>query len=242
MRHNRIQSRGMVLCHCSIFVAMSVGLFSVSHAETTQSDEPQELAMVEIPLEDPASGSGESEKAAPESSFPAWPERRRMQLRQRERVPPPPPGPYMSTALSTDTVRGPTFGRSADSMQEEGRNRSMEMDAPMDLFSPDRPWPTMRMTDRWEPAGGYHYVEPMNKAGEGKQLPQAYPGPRYPARYSSSGFDMGNRSYNMPSMTWTGPGSNSGVPSVNMYPSPRNDGYYPPAGRAPYGPYPQYGR
>jgi hypothetical protein len=159
----------------------------------------------------------------------------------------------MSTALSGDTVRGLAFGRQAESLD---KNAAAQADFPempaIDVFSPDRPWPAIRMADQWKPAKGYNYVAPNQPSvlkprqpaqrSAGQNYPNNYYGPYNRSGLSSNGFNMGNRSYPAQSMTWTGPGSQSGVPSMNMYSVPRNRGYaYPQAVVPRYGPYSQFG-
>jgi len=243
MYQNRYKPNVTLLCRCLVFTAASLGLASASLAADTEN-----LAMVEIPLDEPSSSNGAAEPAG-EAGFPPWPERRRMQTQQRERIPPPPPGPYMSTALSGDTVRGPAFGRQAESLDNGAGRQTAYPEMPaIDVFSPDRPWPAIRMADQWKPSKGYHYVEPRQpstpepvKKSAGQNYPANYYGPYNRSGLSSKGFNMGNRSYPAPSMTWTGPGSQSGVPSMNMYSVPRNRGYvYPQAAVPRYGPYPQF--
>jgi|GEM_PF-4953578 hypothetical protein len=243
----RSKSHVALLCRCLVFTVASLGLVSASLAADNEK-----LAMVEIPLDEPSSSDGAAE-AAGEAGFPPWPERRRMQTQQRERVPPPPPGPYMSTALSGDTVRGPAFGRQAESLDKDtGTQSDFPEMPPIDVFSPDRPWPAMRAADQWKPAKGYHYVAPdqpsVLKPGQaarksaGQNYPGNYYGPYNRSGFSSRDFNMGSRSYPAPSKTWTGPGSQSGVPSMNMYSAPRNRSYaYPQAAVPRYGPYSQFG-
>lgn len=243
MYHNRYKTHLELLCRCLVVTTASFGFVSASLATDSEN-----LAMVEIPLDDPSSSDGAAQPAS-DAKFPPWPERRRMQAQQRERIPPPPPGPYMSTALSGDTVRGLAFGRQADSLEKGAGSRSDFPEVPaIDVFSPDRPWPAMRMADKWKPSKGYNYVEPKQPAAvtpaqpAGQAYPNNYYGPYNRSGLSSSGFNTGNRSYPSPSMTWTGPGSNSGMPSMNMYSVPGSRGYtYPQATVPRYGPYPQFG-
>lgn len=101
-----------------------------------------------------------------EFSFPDWPKR---QQTARETVPPPPPGPYMSSALSDYSVKAPSFGRNPDNYeQQRSANRPRSSVVPMDMFSPDVPWPdNLRQAkhkhkhqspNRWMPENGYQYV------------------------------------------------------------------------------------
>ena len=70
--------------------------------------------------------------------FPDWPKRKQS---NRQMVPPPPPGPYMSSALSDFSVKGPSFGRDSDSYQvNKPATESDPSSMPMEMFSPDRPW------------------------------------------------------------------------------------------------------
>ncbi|NOQ89031.1 MAG: hypothetical protein GQ550_08920, partial [Gammaproteobacteria bacterium] len=64
--------------------------------------------------------------------FPDWPERKQA---HRQVVPPPPPGPYMSSALSDFSVRGPSFGNNPDrSESNKAASSSDPSDVPMATF------------------------------------------------------------------------------------------------------------
>ena len=99
--------------------------------------------------------------------FPKWPQR---QQAGREMIPPPPPGPYMSSALSDYSVKAPSFGRSIN----KPVHRYDPSIVPMDMFSPDIPWPdNLRQAkhkhkhqspNRWMPENGYHYVSTQKMA------------------------------------------------------------------------------
>lgn len=107
----------------------------------------------------PATGGGNNASVG----FPNWPPR---QQAGRETIPPPPPGPYMSSALSDYSVKAPSFGRNINKPVHRYDPSSM----PMDVFSPDVPWPknlrakNKRSSTRWMPENGYHYVNPQNMA------------------------------------------------------------------------------
>lgn len=99
--------------------------------------------------------------------YPHWP---RPQQSSREIIPPPPPGPYMSSALGDYSVKGPSFGSNPDKFGQRPNsvNRHIPAIVPMDIFSPDIPWPkNLRPGDtnsaaRWMPENGYQYVKPQN--------------------------------------------------------------------------------
>ena len=102
----------------------------------------------------------------PAQPFPQWPQQETF---KREIIPPPPPGPYMSSALSDYSVKGPAFAR------DNSRSDKQVLPPGRDIrkFSPDRPWPDdLRPTQRWMPENGYHFIPPMIK--------QAAPGYGYP--------------------------------------------------------------
>ena len=135
---------------------------------------------------------------------------------KRNIIPPPPPGPYMSSALSDFSVKGPSFGNKSDSYESNKAASGLESsNTPMETFSPDRPWidhayrkhmhgsdcPPACTPGRWMPENGYQYA-PLVK----KKL--------YPAQQSRMPGSM-----RAPDMNWSG-------------------SRLPPKGKAPYGPYP----
>lgn len=101
------------------------------------------------------------ERAAVAQASP-WPRRSphdNMGNMHREMAPPPPPGPYMSTALSNNTLKGMTFEQRQPPERLSRQTNSPENT--MDRFSPDREWPTnLRPVKRWQPDSGYHFVAP----------------------------------------------------------------------------------
>lgn len=145
---------------------------------------------------DPATGAQGQEAAAdsgrsqPRSYyFPRWPEKRSA---PRERVPPPPPGPYMSSALTGNSLDTPSF---FEPKKPEVKFESSS--APVATFSPDTPWPsTSESPQRWEPENGYNYVKPQ-------AIQQRYPvrSPYY--------------NYGYPVMNWSG--ANPGAKPVGSY-------------------------
>lgn len=176
------------------------------------------------------------------NAFPAWPTRRPA-ASNTSRIPPAPPGPYMSTALTGDSMRGMSFGRNPDDDTPPGFN------PPMNTFSPDRPWPKMRMTDRWMPEGGYNFIDDaarkaVDQSGMSNtarsmsremtrgqyprgQYPQGeYPGAQYPVPYPQPyrqgmhRFGPQGQSFNTPSMSWSGPGGWPGSDSGSRYSMP----------------------
>lgn len=134
--------------------------------------------------------------------FPAWPERKQS---NRDLVPPPPPGPYMSSALSDFSVKGPSFGLSHEKHElNQPVPRVDPSNVPMETFSPDRPWPEQHAykkhkndcpptcsPSRWMPENGYQYVKPdvtnkfyqveqNRKPGSMKMPDMNWPGSRLP--------------------------------------------------------------
>lgn len=109
------------------------------------------------------------------TDFPRWPERK---VEKRSSAPPPPPGPYMSTALSNDSLSGPRFddrnkgrnsgddtryNRSGNTNRQDARKNSSGGSAKTmanEKFSPDVPWPgnMTRPATRWMPDDGYQFV------------------------------------------------------------------------------------
>ena len=152
--------------------------------------------------------------------FPDWPQR--LQITKKQIIPPPPPGPYMSSALSDYSVRAPSFGSDANNYeQQKPAYRHRMPAAPMDMFSPDIPWPeNLRQAkhkhkhqapNRWMPPDtGYQYVKPQSP-----QMP--------PVKGRSGNYSFGDNQ---------GPGMNSSrwMPSMGMSP------------RGPYRVSPDYGQ
>lgn len=141
------------------------------------------------------------------------------QSTSKEMIPPPPPGPYMSSALSDFSVKAPSFGRAYN--KPVYRHDSSFI--PMDVFSPDIPWPNNlrgnknRNVDRWMPENGYRYVQPQpmrNNAAPGMKHKQGpanvkhrqargmYPGQQYPGKNNMPNMNM-NGSRWMPSMGYS---------------------------------------
>ena len=138
-----------------------------------------------------------SEQQSPTYHFPQWPQRKQV---KKEMAPPPPPGPYMSTALSGNSIKAPSFSN-------QTKKRSMRFDSSnisMDTFSPDVPWPknmTAPSPSRWMPDNGYQYVQPQAM----KNRQQAAPAQVNPHHYNPR-----------PSMNWSGMRFNPN--STNNYP------------------------
>jgi len=147
--------------------------------------------------------------------FPAWPQRSQF---QKEVIPPPPPGPYMSTALSDNSVKPRSFGM--DFQQYEGPRQGNHniFATPMDMFSPDIAWPDLRPGkkggyQRWVPENGYQYREPAAAVNRVQNKPSYYNSGQYKqkqysqGRYNQSyGHAYQHRNANMPSR----------VPSMSM--------------------------
>jgi hypothetical protein len=121
--------------------------------------------------------------------FPDWPERPQSN-RQVLPPPPPPPGPYMSSALSDFSVKGPSFGSDSDKFQaNKPAAESDPSSIPMETFSPDRPWidyshrkhvhnpncPPACPPQRWMPENGYQYA-PLVKKKLYPVVPNRMPG------------------------------------------------------------------
>jgi len=97
-------------------------------------------------------------------NFPRWPQ---YQQENNEIIPPPPPGPYKSSALSDYSVNAPVSayhsGKHPSRRQVVHHNSAV---MPMNMYSPDIPWPTdlrpeRRMPDYRAPAQGYHHAAPQ---------------------------------------------------------------------------------
>ena len=167
-------------------------------AEPDDTQEQKQQTAVETGSDDQQAGN-----MLP-GNYPRWPERQQV---RRESTPPPPPGPYMSTALSNNSLRGHHCvgkkNRPARRMDSSARTT--------DMFSPDRAWPdNLRPAKRWMPADGYHFVSPqvnkkpypavkynMPPSGNYGYRPGSAGGNPYPARPDGYQPDYGSR-YNQP--------------------------------------------
>jgi len=111
--------------------------------------------------------------------FPHWPHH--MQA-NKTLIPPPPPGPYKSSALSDYSVQAPVR-RSVKQPPRRPPMRNNSAAAPMEMFSPDIPWPTnlrpeRKMPERQLSGSGQHY------AGE-RGAPNMPYGPAAAQRYGA---------------------------------------------------------
>lgn len=110
-------------------------------------------------VERATAASNEWTAPAHASPWPSWSTHDNMGNMHREMAPPPPPGPYMSTALSNNTLEGLTFEQRKP--PERLSRRTNSPGKTMDRFSPDREWPTnLRPVKRWQPDNGYRFVAP----------------------------------------------------------------------------------
>lgn len=147
-----------------------VFVFLLTHSVVIQAQEAEASAAAET-------GAHTQEMAGSNSGqqrgffFPRWPERHEV---RRERIPPPPPGPYMSSALTGDSIEEPSFSqRNRQEMKFESSSALTE------TFSPDAPWPSnFDSPHRWEPEEGYHYVKPQSE-----QRPYSVQAPYYNYSY-----------------------------------------------------------
>lgn len=141
--------------------------------------------------------------------YPPWPTS--SEHMERELIPLPPPGPYMSTALNDDSIRGASFGQVMDESGSSDAGVPLGYDdMSMEMFSPDRPWPKDLRSgaeqerfspQRWMPKGGYHFK------------PQSMP----PAVHMTEGLDDAYQR----ALLWPyNSGRTSYEPTFNVYSSP----------------------
>jgi hypothetical protein len=159
----------------------------------------------ERPMDVQAADSSQENEAgsAARYHYPKWPER---QYEKREMVPPPPPGPYMSTALSDHSVRGPSFS-SQRSLYEEPRSAPMSP-PDMKMFSPDRKWPRLRPED--------DRGSEANRSPAPAKMPYARTLP--PQAYPGEGLYRGQRW--MPSMNFGSGRTMYHPPEPSVHPRP----------------------
>ncbi len=132
-------------------------------------------------------------------------------------IPPPPPGPYKSSALSDYSVQAPVR-RSAKQPPRRPPARNDSAAMPMDMFSPDIPWPTNLRPERQMPkrqpsANGQHYV---NERG----VPNAPYAPAAGKRYGAyNNYGRQQRAYpSAPYRNDMGMRNSRWVPNMSMAP------------------------
>lgn len=197
-------------------VALPIALLMFSfaaHAELSVKPEPaQQDAMVDVeqpPIQKRTNNHTRN------TSFSHWPHHVQT---SRSIIPPPPPGPYQSTALKDYSVNVPSSYRSSRPPAA----------MPMDMFSPDIPWPKNLRPERRMPE---HYVSKQNQhyMQQGSMAQPPYSQYNYPSRQNVSpggrvpgGMNM-NSSRWMPAMDMAPPGPYNSRSYSNVTPNnPRN--------------------
>lgn len=227
-----------MFCNKGVFSAVLLTLMIVQPGVSLAATEEQSPAK-------PGADMAASAKVEPvvHNHYPNWPQRQQAQVRSVI-VPPPPPGPYMSTALSNSSVSGGSLTRPYNmrpSMSQGARPASQHKhpSKPMDMFSPDRPWPKDLRSQgnapatKWMPEHGYHYISPprgnvarpsanSGRANSGSANSRSMNRGRYPATGAQPypGDRSNSRAYNRPY-------SQSGNRGAPQYPAP----VYPGNGR-----------
>jgi len=143
-------------------------------------------------------------------NFPHWPQHHQVNQQQtnKEIIPPPPPGPYMSSALSDYSVRAPSFGSYPGKLEQHNpAHRNDSTSVPMDMFSPDIPWPkNLRpgqygTPNRWMPETDYYYAPPQSAQKSFSVPPYGPPANnQYKNYYGNRYSPYMNGSRRMPSM------------------------------------------
>lgn len=206
-------------------------MLSLSVQAESAAQAPEKLLeqRLEQPLDDASSPQvQEADDKTQSHPFPHWPHH--MQS-SKSIIPPPPPGPYKSSALNDYAVPAPVHMPAPvhRSIKPTSRQQAVHHDAasaPMDMFSPDIPWPTNLRPQQKMPE---HRV---SNNGQPYAAPQAMTAPPYqPAPYRSLPKPRyGNYNYERQSGFYpAAPGMNSmGMDSSRWMPS---------MGMAPPGPY-----
>jgi len=109
--------------------------------------------------------------------FPHWP--RHMQSGKTV-IPPPPPGPYKSSALNDYSVSAPAAPVKRSVQQQPQLMRDDSASMPMDMFSPDVPWPTNLRPEQPVPEhrlfnSGQHYTRSPSRQAPAMQGPSHNP-------------------------------------------------------------------
>ena len=144
-------------------------VFLLIQSMLVQAQEVSAASVTTAEVEESAVTSASEDPAARTFSFPQWPERKQI---SRERVPLAPPGPYMSSALSDFSFKGPTFDRDINRRPV----KTDSADFSMDKFSPDTPWPSQANSPtRWRPDNGYRYVRSRARSNSNQVMPYNFP-------------------------------------------------------------------
>lgn len=165
--------------------------------------------------------------------FPHWPHHLQ---ESKTIIPPPPPGPYKSSALNDYSVRAPVHKPAPvhRSVKPSSRRQAAPNDfasAPMDMFSPDIPWPKnlrppQRMPEHRVSNNAQHYAAPRAMVAPSYQ-PAPY-GPLMKQRYGNYRYGEPRSFYpGTPKMNGMAMDSSRWMPSVGMAPpgpyNPRGD-------------------
>ena len=149
--------------------------------------------------------------------FPHWPHH--MQG-AKSIIPPPPPGPYKSSALNDYAVSTPVY-RSAKQPPRRQAVRRDSASMPMDMFSPDIPWPTnlrpeQQMPEHRVSGTGQHYARPQVSRPQAmsKQPGRSAAKPQYGHNYGRQQGAYPNAPY----MNDMGMRSSRWMPTMNMAP------------------------
>ncbi len=145
-------------------------VFLLMQSMFVQAQDVSGASVTTAEVEEGAVTSASEDQAARTFSFPQWPERKQI---SRERVPLAPPGPYMSSALSDFSFKGPSFDRDINRRPV----KTDPSDFSMDKFSPDTPWPSQANSPtRWRPDNGYRYVRSRARNNSNQLMPYDFPG------------------------------------------------------------------
>ena len=161
------------------------------------------------------SETGQTENISP-SDKQYW-SQRSQQREQKVIVPPPPPGPYMSSALSEPSARRFSFNRvykqppatmplnPAMMPLNKGQlnhpaHQNVPKNAPMQTFSPDRPWPEnlrpdgLKSADNRMSRKAYHFAQPTARQKPYPLPPKNWPLNAYhqPGNYGPGNYGPGN--------------------------------------------------
>ncbi len=169
----------------------------------------------------------------PAFDFPGWPQQQPQQSNDKI-IPPPPPGPYASSALSDYSVVVPSSAhRSGRHSYRRPVAQNKAASVPIDMFSPDIPWPTnlrpqQRMPNYPASAKRYQYAQPsyspaINSQNRNYNYGNSMTSPPY-----FNGTNM-NGSRWMPAMGMAPPGPyNSRLNHSQLNYAPNYGSYYNP--------------
>ncbi len=200
-------------------------LLSLTAAHADVSDVAENLSgdtSPDVPLDAQSQQKPEQETNVQNHQFPHWPH---YMQGSKSIIPPPPPGPYKSSALNDYAVSAPVYR----SVKPAPRRQPVARDAasmPMDMFSPDIPWPDnlrpeQQMPEHHMSGTGQPYARPRGSRPQAMLKPPGRPAVKPQYGHNQYGYNYGRQqgAYpNTPYMNDMGMRSSRWMPGMSMAP------------------------